>query len=67
MATSTNALAEVFWLAFKSLDEKTKDEVVRKMLADEDLREELYDAALVEDRAGEPVRDFNDYLKEAGV
>ncbi len=66
MATSTNALAEVFWLAFKSLDEKTKDEVVRKMLADEDLREELYDAALVEDRTGEPVRDFNDYLKEAG-
>jgi len=59
MATDNNALAEVFWLAFKSLDEETKDEIVRKMLADEDLREELYDAALVEERAGEPTRDFN--------
>jgi hypothetical protein len=67
MATGTNALAEVFWLAFKNLDDETKDEVIRKIIADENLREELFDAALVEDRTGEPEKDFNEYLKETGV
>jgi hypothetical protein len=67
MATDANALAEVFWLAFNNLDDETKDEVIRKIIADENLREEIFDAALIAGRADEPERDFNDYLKETGV
>ncbi len=66
MSIKANPTAEVFWLAFKNLDPETQDKVIERITKDERFREELFDAALVEERKNDSVRDFEDYASEAG-
>lgn len=62
----TTALAEVFVMAFKKLDEADREAVLKKIFEDEGLREELYDAEIIMARNDDTVRDFEEYAAERG-
>jgi hypothetical protein len=63
--TKVEATAEVFWTAFNVLPREDKQAVIRLMIQDENLRRDLMDLALIEERRDEPSRPLKDYLKEA--
>jgi hypothetical protein len=58
--TKTEATAEVFWTAFNVLPVEEKSAIIR----DENLRRDLMDLALIEERRNEPERPLREYLKE---
>jgi hypothetical protein len=60
------AIAEVFWLAFKGLPKKEQHLVVQKLLQDREFVEDLMDIALIEPRRSEPSRPLEEYLAERG-
>ena len=60
--TAAAATAEVFWTAFRSLPKAERQAVIEKLLADRRFREDLIDAAIVEQRRKEPARPLNEYL-----
>ncbi|MFH1163135.1 MAG: hypothetical protein V1852_03645 [Pseudomonadota bacterium] len=60
----TEATAEVFWTAFKGLTRAAQQAVSRRMLRDQNLRYDLMDLALIEERRDEPTRPLRDTLKE---
>ncbi len=62
--TSTQATAEVFWTAFKVLPVEEKRAVLQKIILDENLRRDLMDLSIIEERRNEPGRPLRDYLKE---
>jgi len=62
MSAKPKEIAEVFWIAFKNLDPKSQEEIIRRIIADERLREEIFDAVLIESRKDEPVEDFEKYV-----
>jgi len=62
--TKVEATAEVFWTAFNVLPREDKQAVIRLMIQDENLRRDLMDLALIEERRDEPSRPLKDYLKE---
>jgi hypothetical protein len=61
MAT-VEATSEVFMTAFRALPKKAREAVVGKMLSDKEFREDLVDAAIIEQRRKEPSRTLEDYL-----
>ena len=63
MAT-TQATAEVFWSAFNVLPAEEKRAVIQYIIQDEDLRHDLVDLAIIEERRNEPGRPLRDYLQE---
>jgi hypothetical protein len=62
--TTIDATSEVFMTAFRALPKKAREAVVDKMLRDREFREDLMDAATVEQRRKEPARPLEDYLSD---
>ncbi len=62
----TEATAEVFLTAFRALSRKERQAVLARLASDPDLREDLYDLALVTQRRDEPSRPLREYLAEKG-
>ena len=62
--TTTQATAEVFWAAFKVLPVEEKRAVLQHIIRDENLRRNLMDLSVIEERRSEPGRPLREYLKE---
>jgi len=62
--TKAEATAEVFWTAFKVLPRDEQQAVLRRIVRDQNLRRDLIDLALIEERRDEPARPLRDYLNE---
>jgi hypothetical protein len=62
--TEAEATAEVFWTAFKVLPRAEQQAILRRIVRDQNLRHDLIDLALIEERRDEPSRPLNDYLNE---
>ena len=60
----TEAVAEVFLAAIRSLPKAERDLVLRDLVKDRSLRRDLMDLATIEERRKEPSRPFREYLKE---
>jgi hypothetical protein len=61
---TTDATSEVFMTAFRALPKKVREAVVDKMLSDKEFREDLMDAAIIEQRRKEPSRPLEQYLAD---
>lgn len=64
IVTTIDATSEVFMTAFRALPKKAREAVVDKMLSDKEFREDLMDAAIIEQRRKEPSRPLDDYLAD---
>jgi len=64
MTSKIEAKAEVFLWALQSLPKAEREAVISHLLADAQLREDILDIALIQQRKGEPSRPFRDYLAE---
>jgi len=62
--TKTEATAEAFWTAFNDLPAEEKQAVIRRIIRDEDLRQDLMDLALIEGRHDGPEHPLREYLGE---
>jgi hypothetical protein len=62
--TKTEATAEVFWTAFNVLPAEEKRAIIQRIIRDENLRRDLMDLALIEERRNEAGRPLREYLKE---
>ncbi|MCK4353596.1 hypothetical protein KAW65_09360 [candidate division WOR-3 bacterium] len=58
------AKAEVFWMAFSTLQKKERQSVIERLLKDTEFREDLIDMAILEQRREESSRPLEDYLAE---
>lgn len=65
--SGTEATAEVFLTAFKSLKRRERDAVMEKILADAELAEDLADTLALEARRRQPREDFRAVLKELDI
>lgn len=66
-ATETEATAEVFVTAFKALKPRAREAVLERMLADEDLSEDMADTLALEARRHQPRQSFRQALKELNL
>ncbi len=64
MTSKIEAKAEVFLWALQSLPKAEREAVISHLLADAQLREDILDIALIQQRKGEPSRPLRDYLAE---
>ncbi|MEW6201767.1 MAG: hypothetical protein AB1546_07320 [bacterium] len=62
--TKTEATAEVFLTAFKSLPKGTRETVIARLADDKELREDIIDIMIARERMMEPSRPLKDVLKE---
>ena len=62
--TGSEATAEVFWTAFKVLPKTEQQAVLRRLVQDHNLRHDLMDLALIEERRDEPARPLREYIKK---
>jgi hypothetical protein len=62
--TKTEAKAEVFWLAFQGLTRAEQREVPERLVKVTEVRRDLADLAVIEQRRDEPERPLRDYLAE---
>lgn len=62
--TTTEATAEVFWTAFRSLPKKERKAVVEKLLEDREFMEDLIDIVILEQRQKEPSRSLDEYFAD---
>ena len=62
----TNALADVFLVALRSLPKPDRERILRGLVKDRALRRDLMDLATIEERRKEPTRPFRRYLRERG-
>ena len=58
--------AEVFLWALQSLSKAEREAVISRLLEDPELRQDMLDIALIQQRKGERSRPFRDYLAERG-
>jgi hypothetical protein len=65
--SSSEATAEVFVMAFKALKPKERDAVLKRMIKDSELAEDLADTLLLEKRRRQPRERFSDVLKELKI
>lgn len=54
--------AEVYLMALQSLSEAEREAVITRLLEDPQLRENILDLAVIQQRQGEPSRPFTEYL-----
>ena len=66
MLSRTESRAEVYLMALQSLSKAEREAVIARLLEDAQLREDILDLALIQQRQGEPSRPFRDYLAERG-
>ena len=62
--TPTEATAEVFLTALRSLSRRERQAILNGIASDDEMREDLLDLALLEQRQEEPARPFKEYLAE---
>jgi hypothetical protein len=65
--SAAQATAEVFVTAFKSLKRREREAVFERMLADDDLSEDLADTLALEARRQQPRQSFRQTLKELNI
>ncbi len=58
----SGAVAEVFVTAFQALPKAEQHEVVQRLAANKDFREDMLDLSVFEMRKGEAARPFREYL-----
>lgn len=63
----TEARAEVFLTAFKSLKRRERETVLARMLADQELSEDFMDTLALEARRKQPRQNFRRALREMGI
>ncbi len=56
--------AEIYLMALESLSKAEKKAVITRLLEDDNLREDILDIALIQQRQGESSRPFGEYLAE---
>ena len=56
--------AEVYLMALQSLSRAEREAVIGRLLEDPQLREDILDLAVIQQRQGEPSRPFTEYLAE---
>jgi hypothetical protein len=54
--TTAEATAEVFWTAFLAMSRPERKAFLERLLSDSRMREDLLEAALIEDRKNEPTK-----------
>lgn len=57
------AVAEVFLTAIRSLPKRDREQILAGLVRDRNLRQDLMDLAVIEQRRKEPSRHFRQYLK----
>jgi len=57
--------AEVYLMALQSLSEAEREAVITRLLEDPQLRDDILDLAVIQQRQGEPSRPFREYLATA--
>ena len=57
--------AEIYLLALQSLSKAEKEAIIAHLLEGPQLREDILDLAVIQQRQGEPSRPFMDYLATA--
>jgi hypothetical protein len=67
LMSAAEATAEVFVTAFKSLNRRQREAVLERMLADEELSEDVADTLALEARRHEPRHSFRQTLKELNI
>ena len=65
--SATEATAEVFVTAFKSLKRREREAVLDRILADKTLAEDLADTLELESRRHQPRQSFRQVLKELNI
>lgn len=65
MVSKSEATAEVFWTAFKGMSREDQHLFIQRIITDENLRRDLMDLALIEERRDEPGRPLREYLAES--
>ena len=60
--TQPQAMAEVFWTAYRALGSKEREAFLKKLMKDKRLAEDLRYASVVEKRKSEPTISLDDYL-----
>ena len=65
--STIEATAEVFFTAFKALKRTQREAVLERMLADEQLSEDLADTLALEARRHQPRQSFRQALKELKI
>jgi hypothetical protein len=63
--TTAEATAAVFWTAFMAMKPKERNAFLERLIADKRVREDLLDAAVIEERKHEPTYPFAHVLAEA--
>ncbi len=61
---ATQSRAEVYLMALQSLSRAEKKAVITRLLEDDNLREDILDLAVIQQRRGETSRPFCEYLDE---
>ena len=56
--------SEIYLMALESLSKAEKKAVIARLLEDENLREDILDIVLIQQRRGESSRPFREYLAE---
>ena len=56
--------AEIYLMALQSLSKVEREAVIKRLLEDPELREDILDLAIIRERQGEPSRPFKEYLAE---
>ena len=59
---ATESRVEVYLMALRSLSKAEKEAVIVRLLEDSELREDILDMALIDERRGQPSRPFREYL-----
>lgn len=65
MLTKAQATADVFWVAFRELPRDEQKLVIQHLISNENLRRDLMDLAVIEERRNEPQRSLRAYIKES--
>lgn len=65
MLTKAQATADVFWVAFRELPREEQNLVIQHLISDENLRRDLMDLAVIEERRNEPQRSLRTYISES--
>ena len=56
--------ADIYLMALESLSAADKKKIIARLLEDEELREDILDVALIQQRQGESARPFRQFLAE---
>ena len=62
--TPTGSLGEALWKFFQTLPEEEQSVFARKLLADPEWYEDIYDSISIIQSNGEPTRPFEEYVAE---